>query len=92
MENVKNCAPTCSHFPFSIFHLLLLLTLPSCAKLAVEGGDKPIHIVMDVNIRVDRELEQFFAFEDQYPAGAPTTQPATQPALSNTTTTTLSDM
>lgn len=57
----------------------LTLTLPSCARVAVEGGEKPIHIVMDINIRVDRELEQFFAFEQQYrnPA-APASQPATQ--------------
>jgi hypothetical protein len=41
---------------------------------------KPIHIVMDINIRVDRELEQFFAFEDKASA-APTSAPATQPTV-----------
>jgi hypothetical protein len=64
-------------------HLILLLSLfllPSCAKVAVEGGDKPIHLVMDINIRIDRELEQFFAFEKQYQD--PATQPATQPVVS----------
>lgn len=25
---------------------------------------KPIHITMDINLRVQRELEEFFAFED----------------------------
>jgi len=25
---------------------------------------EPIHVTMDVNIRVDRELDQFFAFEE----------------------------
>jgi len=59
-----------------------LLFLPSCAKVAVEGGDKPIHIVMDINIRIDRELEQFFAFEKQYQNPA-TSQPATQPAVTS---------
>ena len=34
---------------------------------------KPIHIVHDINIRVDRQLDEFFAFQE---AGA-TTQPAT---------------
>ena len=34
---------------------------------------KPIHIVHDINIRVDRQLDEFFAFQEQ-PA---TTQPAT---------------
>lgn len=26
---------------------------------------KPIHMTVDVNIKVDRELDQFFAFEDE---------------------------
>lgn len=47
---------------------------PGCARVAIEGGDKPIHIVMDVNVRVARELDDFFAFEDKHPA------PATNPA------------
>ena len=34
---------------------------------------KPIHIVHDINIRVDKQLDEFFAFQEQ---GA-TTQPAT---------------
>jgi len=46
-----------------------------CAKVAVEGGDKPIHIVLDINIRVDQQLDRFFAFEEQI---APTTAPASQ--------------
>lgn len=59
----------------------LTLTLPSCARVALEGGEKPIHIVMDINIRVDRELDEFFAFEQQYRNSMqPATQPATQPA------------
>jgi hypothetical protein len=33
---------------------------------------KPIHIVHDINIRVDRQLDEFFAFQEQA-----TTQPAT---------------
>jgi hypothetical protein len=34
---------------------------------------KPIHIVHDINIRVDKQLDEFFAFQEQ----AATTQPAT---------------
>jgi hypothetical protein len=45
---------------------------------------KPIHIVHDINIRVDRHLDEFFAFQDQ-PAGA--TQAATQPVTATTATT-----
>lgn len=48
--------------------------LSGCARVAVEGGDKPIHIVMDVNLRVERQLDNFFAFEDQVKP------PATRPA------------
>lgn len=36
-----------------------------CMKMQIEGGDKPIHIVMDVNLRVSKELDNFFAFEDE---------------------------
>ena len=58
------------------------LGLAGCARVALEGGEKPIHIVMDVNVKVDRELDQFFAFEKKYepnPATQPTTAPATAP-------------
>ena len=42
---------------------------------------KPIHITVDVNVRIDRELDEFFAFEEEVPAT--TTAPAvTQPATS----------
>lgn len=42
----------------------LLVVLPSCARVAVEPIEvKPIHITMDVNIRVQKQLDQFFAFE-----------------------------
>jgi hypothetical protein len=41
---------------------------------------KPIHIVHDINIRVDKQLDEFFAFQEQ---GA-TTQPATTAATTQT--------
>jgi hypothetical protein len=44
---------------------------------------KPIHIVHDINIRVDKQLDEFFAFQEQ---GAATTQPATNTAASTTQT------
>ena len=51
--------------------------LPSCAHVKVDPIEvKPIHIVMDVNVRVDRQLDEFFAFEDKYPAAK--TPPAAQ--------------
>jgi hypothetical protein len=60
--------------------VLTLVLLPSCARVRVDPIEvKPIHIVHDINIRVDRQLDEFFAFQEKMAA---TTQPAT------TTTTT----
>lgn len=58
-----------------------LMLLPSCARVTLEGGDKPIHIVHDINIRVDRQLDEFFSFEEKA-----LTAPATQPAAPTGTT------
>lgn len=56
----------------------------SCARVHVDPVEvKPIHIVLDVNIRVDHALEQFFAFESE--ARESSTQPATVPASAQTT-------
>jgi hypothetical protein len=61
--------------------------LASCAHVETENKVdvrpievKPIHITVDVNVRVDRELDNFFAFEDQATTTKPATQPATAPA------------
>jgi hypothetical protein len=64
---------------------LIALTCASCARVTVDPIEvKPIYITMDVNIKVDRQLDNFFAFEDKY---QPTTQPATTQAAVATTTT-----
>lgn len=55
---------------------LALVLLPSCARVQVDHKVEPIHIVHDINIRVDRQLEDFFAFQDKM-GGAASTQPAT---------------
>ena len=57
----------------------LLLAMPACIKVQVEPPDKPIHVVMDVNIniRIDRQLDNFFSFENEL--NKPTTQPTVQP-------------
>ncbi|MCC6579248.1 MAG: hypothetical protein IT440_02315 [Phycisphaeraceae bacterium] len=54
----------------------MALTLPACIKTShdVNVNVQPLHITLDVNIRVDRQLDDFFSFENQ------ATQPATQPA------------
>jgi hypothetical protein len=72
--------------------LPLVGLLPSCARVdsKVEVAPievKPIHATFDVNVnvnvRVERELDRFFAFEDEGKA-APATQPSTQPATQPT--------
>ena len=57
---------------------LALLLLPSCARVKVDPIEvKPIHIVHDINIRVDRQLDEFFAFQEKMGS---TTQPTTTTA------------
>jgi hypothetical protein len=54
------------------------LLLCACAHVKVDPIEvKEIHIVHDVNIHVDKQLEDFFAFENEQRA---TTAPATQAA------------
>jgi hypothetical protein len=67
----------------SIAALLILLSVAACARVAVEGGEKPIHIVLDVNVRVARELDNFFDFEDKHPVAA--SQPQGAAAVTTTT-------
>jgi hypothetical protein len=62
----------------------------SCARLDTRSEVdvkpievKPIHITVDVNVRIDRELDEFFAFEEEVPA----TKPATAPTTTTTTAT-----
>ena len=57
-----------------------LLLLPSCARVKVDPIEvKPIHIVHDINIRVDRQLDDFFAYQEKMGA---TIQPATNTVAS----------
>lgn len=56
--------------------------MASCAKVSVDPIKvEPIYITVDVNIRVQRDLESFFDFEDEVLKGtSPSTTAATQPA------------
>ena len=56
---------------------LLLAGASGCAT--VQGGDKPIKVDMTITLKVDQELENFYAFERKYEAPGATSQPATQP-------------
>lgn len=51
--------------------LPLLAVVGGCITHTVESAPieiKPIHITMDINLRVQRELDDFFAFEKTAPA------------------------
>ena len=53
------------------------LLLPSC-KHTVEVEPlkiEPIHLTIDLNVHVDRKLDEFFAYEEVVPAGEPETVP-----------------
>ena len=49
-----------------------LLVLPSCARVTVEPIEvKPIHITMDINIKIQRELAKAFDFEKDFESVKP---------------------
>lgn len=45
-----------------------LLSAVGCISVKTESEVKPIHITMDVNLKVDKELDKTFANEDQHQA------------------------
>ena len=51
---------------FAVF-LLALVPLPSCThKVEVQPVKiEPIHLTVDLNVRVDRRLDEFFANEEE---------------------------
>ena len=44
---------------------LALLAAPGCIQVKTESEIKPIHITMDVNLKVDKELDRQFADEQR---------------------------
>ena len=55
--------------------------IAGCAHVKVDPIQvQTIHIVHDVNLNVDKALEDFFAFQEQQATTRAATQPATQPA------------
>ncbi len=59
-----------------------MLLATSCVHVATDPIEvKPIHITLDVNIRIQKDLDNFFAFEEDVlknPGGVKTSAP---PAL-----------
>ena len=53
---------------FIFISLLIFLTLPGCTSHKVEVAPveiKPIHITIDVNVKVDKALDDFFSDIDE---------------------------
>ena len=60
---------------------LLFLVLQSCTQHKVEVAPveiKPIHITIDVNVKVDKALDDFFGDVDDAEQKIDKTSPATQ--------------
>ncbi len=58
----------CNKFFFFIFLLTVLLTTSACTRHEVEIKPveiKPIHITIDINVKVDRALDDFFGDLDK---------------------------
>ena len=50
--------------PAAILAVVALIGLAGCSATIRHQVD-PIHITLDVNLKVDRELDDFFAFEKE---------------------------
>ena len=57
----------------------LATLLPACARVTLDQT-KPLEINVNVRLQIDRELDEFFAFQNR---DGTTTQPATQPATTS---------
>ena len=56
-----------------------LVAVPGCLHVKTDPIKvEPIHIVADINIKVERQLDDFFAFEKQYDKQPATTQAVQQ--------------
>ena len=53
---------------FLIPVVIVAVSTVGCIQLKTESEIKPIHITMDVNLKVDKELDKTFAAEDQQQA------------------------
>ena len=64
--------------------LMLAMTVGCTPTIRHEHKIEPLHITMDINLRVDRELDNFFDFQE--PAATPPAAPtATTPGPASQT-------
>ena len=57
-------------FIISVMVIGIVLALAGCGTITVKHQVEPIYITMDVNIKVEKQLNEFFDFEDQGPSGS----------------------
>ena len=51
--------------PIVVASVTALIAAAGCISVKTENEIKPIHITMDINLKVDKEIEKAFADEDQ---------------------------
>ena len=51
----------------------IVLMLSGCWTITVKHQVEPIYITMNVNVKVEKQLNDFFDFEDQVQSGSGTT-------------------
>jgi|GEM_PF-3196962 len=61
-------------FIIPIIAVGIVLTLAGCGTVTVKHQVEPIYITMNVNIKVEKQLNDFFDFEDQGQSGSGTTE------------------
>lgn len=60
----------------------ICILLAACVSHSVDTEPieiKPIHITMDINLKVQRELDQFFDFEEEIDPAKPRTEASETP-------------
>ena len=71
--------------PLKLAALAAPLLVSACTPtVKVEHKVEPIHLTADINIRVDKRLDDFFAYQDQSATTQSTTNPITAPATAPT--------
>ena len=52
---------------FFLLCLFLFLILPGCIKVKHEMTIEPIHVTVEIKVKIDKELENFFGDIDEAP-------------------------
>jgi len=52
----------------------IVVTLTGCWTITVKHEVEPIYITMNVNVKVEKQLDEFFDFEDEVQKGSGSTK------------------